>query len=123
MTQIFPEEQQYAQVVREPKEIFTLSDDEPRTLTQQMMETWSPPDRGFNQRKYSESEMEDDIANLDESFEEQSPPRNPFIDDEAAETSDAEEPIYEDDEESDPNDCVVVVQLTEDEANARVFRL
>ena len=64
------------------------------------------------------TEMKDDFANLDESFEEQSPPRNPFIDDEAAETTDAEEPIHEDDEESDPNDCVVVAQLTEDEAKA-----
>ena len=83
-----------------------------------MMEAWSSPDPGFNQREYSESEMEDAIANLDEeSFEEQSPPRNPFIDDEAAETTDAEEPTHEDDEESDPNDCVVVAQLTEDEAN------
>ena len=47
-----------------------------------MMEAWSPPDPGFNRSEYSESELEDDIANLDESFEEQSPPRNPFIDDE-----------------------------------------
>ena len=116
VTQIFPEEQQNAQVVRD-QEYFTESDDEPITLTQQMMEAWSPPDPGFNQREYSESEMEDDIANLDESFEEQSPPRNPFIDDEAAETTD-EEPTHQDDEESDPSDCVVVAQLTEDEANA-----
>ena len=118
MSQVFPEEQQNAQVVRELEEIFTLSDDEPITLTQQMMEAWSPPGPGFNQMEYSESEMEDDIANLDESFEEQSPPRNPFIDDEAAETTDAEEPTHEGDEESDPNCCVVVAQLTEDEANA-----
>ena len=116
VTQIFPEEEQNAQVLREPEEFFTLSDDEPITLTQQMMEAWSPRDPGFNQREYSESEMEDDVANLDE-FEEQSPPRNPFIDDEAAETTDAEEPTHEDDEDSDPNDCVVVAQLTEDEAN------
>ena len=117
VTQIFPEEQQNAQVVREPEEIFTQGDDEPITLTQELREAWSPPDLGFNQREYSDSELAD-VVNLDESFVEQSPPRNPFIDDEAAETTDAEEPTHEDDEESDPNDCVVVAQLTEDEANA-----
>ena len=117
VTQIFPEEQQNAQVVRN-QEYFTESDDDPITLTQQMMEAWSPPDPGFNQREYSESEMEDDIANLDETFEEQRPQHNPFIDDEAAETTDEEEPTNQDDEVSDPSDCVVVAQLTEDEANA-----
>ena len=81
-----------------------------------MMAAWSPPDPGFNEREYSKSEMEDDIANLDESFEEQGPPRNPF-NDETAETTDAEEPTHGDDEDSDPDDCVVVAQLTEDEAN------
>ena len=58
-----------------------------------------------------------DIANLDESCEEVSPPPYPFIDDEAEETDTEEEPP-QDDEESDPNDCVVLAQLTEDEANA-----
>ena len=104
--------------MREPEEIFTQSDDEPITLTQELMDAWSPPDLGFNQREYSDSELED-VVNLDESFVEQSPPRNPFIDDEAAEASDTEgEPVQEDEQESDPNDCMVVAQLTEDEANA-----
>ena len=75
------------------------------------MEEWSPPDPRFNQRENSESEIEEDIANLDESCEEAKPPRNPFIDDEAEET-DAEEEPPQNDEESDPNDCVVVAQLT-----------
>ena len=44
--------------------------------------------------------MEDDVANLDESFKVRSPPRNPFIDYEAAEATDAEGP--EDDEENSP---------------------
>ena len=48
VSQMFPEEQQNAQVVREPEEIFTLSDNESITLTQEMMEAWSPPDLGFN---------------------------------------------------------------------------
>ena len=81
------------------------------------METWSPSNRGFNQREYSASEIEEDIANLDENCEEASPPRNPFIDDEAKET-DAVEEHPQDDEKSDPNDCVVVAKLTEDEATA-----
>ena len=118
VTQIFPEEQQNAQEVREPKELFTQGDDEPITLTQELIGAWSPPDLGFNQREYSDSELED-VVNLDESFVEQSPPRHPFIEDEAAETTDAEEPTHEDEEESDPNDCVVVAQLTEDQANAK----
>ena len=118
VTQIFPEEQQNAQVVREPEGIFTQCDDEPITLTQEMMEAWSPPDLGFNQREYSDSELED-VVNLDESFVEQSLPRNPFIDDEAAEASDTEgEPVEEDEQESDPNDCMIVETLTEDEINA-----
>ena len=54
---------------------------------------------------------------MDESCEKASPPHNPFIDDEAEETDSEEEP-QQDDEESDPNSCVVVAQLTEDEANA-----
>ena len=55
VTQIFPEEQQNAQVMRdEPEEIFTLRDDEPITFTQQMMEAWSPHVPGFNQREYSD---------------------------------------------------------------------
>ena len=118
MSQVFLEEQQNAQVIREPEEIFTLSDDEPITLTQAMMEAWSPPDLGFNQREYSDSELED-VVNLDASFKEQSPPRNPFIDDEAAEALDTEgEPVQEEEQESDPNDCMIVETLTEDEANA-----
>ena len=115
VTQVVPEEQQNAQVVRESEEIFTQSDDEPITLTQEMMEAWSPPDLGFNQREYSDSELKD-FVNLDESLVEQSPPRNPFIDDEASETEG--EPVQEDEQESDPNDCMIVETLTEDEVNA-----
>ena len=79
-------------MVSEPEEFFIVSDDEPITVNQQMMAAWSPLDAGVNQMKDSESEMEDDNANLDESFEEQSPPRTPFTDDGAAETTDAEDP-------------------------------
>ena len=71
---MFPEEQQNAQVAREPQEYFIESDDEPITSTQQMMDAWSPPDPGLNQKEYNESEIEEDIANLDESCEEASPP-------------------------------------------------
>ena len=118
VTQIFPEEQQNAQVVRVPEEIFTQGDDEPITLTQELMEAWSPPDLRFNQREYSDSELED-VVNLDESFVEQNPPRNPFFDDEATEASDTEgEPVQKDEQESDPNDCMIVETLTEDEVNA-----
>ena len=67
-----------------------------------MMESWSPPDLGFNQREYNESELED-VVNLDESFVEQSTSRNPFIDGEAAEALDIEgEPVQEDEQESTP---------------------
>ena len=82
------------------------------------MEAWSPPDPGMHQREYSDFELEDQFSNMDESVEERSPPRNPFIDDEAVGASDTGETAHEDDEESDPNDCVIVETLTEDEANA-----
>ena len=91
-----------------------VSDDGPVSLTQQLMEAWSPPDPGMHQREYSDSELEDQFSNMDESVEERSPPRNPFIDDEAVEASDTGETANEDDEESDPNDCVIVETLTED---------
>ena len=55
VSRVFPEEQWNAQVARD-QEYFKGSDDEPITLTQQMMEAWSPPDAGFNQREYSESD-------------------------------------------------------------------
>ena len=42
---------QNAQVATETQEYFTESDDEPITLTQQMMEAWSPLYPGFNQRE------------------------------------------------------------------------
>ena len=67
VTPCFTEEQQNEQVVREAEKIFTQSVDEPITLAQEMMEAWSPPDLGFNQREYSDSELED-VLNLDESF-------------------------------------------------------
>ena len=95
-----------------------VSEDEPISLTQQLMEAWSPPDPGMHQREYSDSELEDQFSNMDECVEERSPPRNPFIDDEAVEASDTSDTAHEDDEESDPNDCVIVETLTEDEANA-----
>ena len=47
-----------------------LSDDEPFSLTQQMMEALSPRDPGMNQREYSGSELEDDYGNMVESVEE-----------------------------------------------------
>ena len=50
-------------------------------------------------------------------LEERSLPRNPFIDDEAAEISDTGETAHEDDEESVHNDCVIVETLTEGEAS------
>ena len=120
VSQVFPEEQQNAQVARESQEYFRESDDQPITLTQQMMEACLPPDPGFKQREYSEPEIEVDFANLDESCEDASTPHNPFIDDKEEE-ADAEEEPPQDDEESDPNDCVVVAQLTEDEAKATEY--
>ena len=49
-----------------------------------------PPDPGFNQRTYSDSELEDVMVNLDESFDEQSPERNPLIIDEDTEEGNEE---------------------------------
>ena len=86
------------------------------------MEAWSPPEPGFNQREYSESDIAKDFANLIESCEQARPPRNPFIDDEAEEI-DAEEEPPQDDEESDPNDCLVVAQLTKDERTPCTIKL
>ena len=92
VSQVFSEEPQNAHVAREPQEYFTENDDESATLTQQIMESWSPPDPAINQREYSEYEIEEDAANMDESCEEASLPRNPFIDDEEEETDAEEEP-------------------------------
>ena len=49
-----------------------VSNDEPFSLTQQMMEAWSPPDPGMHQREYSDSELEDHFSNMEESVEEPS---------------------------------------------------
>ena len=75
------------------------------------------PDPGFNQREHSDSEMEDNNS-ISSNIEKQSPQRNPFIDDEAAEAQDEAEPAVQDVDESDVNDCVIIETLTEDEANA-----
>ena len=53
-----------------------VSEDEPISLTQQLMEAWSPPDPDMHQREYGDSELEDQFSNMDESVEERSPPRN-----------------------------------------------
>ena len=119
ITQIFPDEAPMpANAPLSSSLCVRVSEDEPISLTQQLMEAWSPPDPGMHQREYSDSELEDQFSNMDESVEERSPPRNPFIDDEAEEASDTGETAHEDDEESDPNDCVIVETLTEDEENA-----
>ena len=76
------------------------------------------PDPGFNQRTYSDSELEDGIVNLDASFDEQSPERNPLIIDEATEEGTEEAFVEDAGSQSSDNDCVVVAQLTEDESNA-----
>ena len=90
------------------------SDEESMTLTQELMEEWLPTDARFNQREYSGSELEQEEANFNEIPDEQRPPRNPFIDDETEVALDAEfETDLADDEDSDPDDCVVVVHLTE----------
>ena len=76
------------------------SDEKSMTLTQELMEEWSPTDALFNQREYSGSELEQDEANFTEIPDEQRPPRNPFIDDETevaldaeGETAQADDPI------------------------------
>ena len=89
-----------------------MSEDEPISLTQQLVEAWSPPDPSMHQTEDSDSELEDQFSYLDQSVEERSPSRNPFIDDEAVEASEAGETAHEVDEESDPNDCVIVETLT-----------
>ena len=122
ITQVFPEEAPMPPNAPLPTQFrgrSRSSDEEAMTLTQELMEEWSPPDPGFNQREYSDSELEEDESNLNDIPEEQSPPRNPFIDDEAEVAWDAEgETAQPEDEESDPDDCVVVAHLTEDESNA-----
>ena len=95
-----------------------LPEDSTISLTQEFMKAWSPPYPGMHQREYSDSEL-DGETNLDETRGEQSPPRNPFIDDEVTEVSDVDGQLEgEEEDESDPNDCVIVQTLTEDEANA-----
>ena len=121
VSQTFPEEPQNAQVcpVTPPAYIYypPVIDESP-SLTQQLMEEWSPPDPGFNQRTYSDSELEEGVANLDASFEEQSPERNPLIIDEATEDGTDEAFVENAGDQSSDSDCVIVAQLTEDEANA-----
>ena len=114
ISQVFPDEAPMPGNARLPSPL-RLPEDESISLTQELMEAWSPPDPGMHQREYSDSELEGE-TNLDETREEQSPPRNPFIDDEATEESDGQLEGKED--ESDPNDCVIVETPTEDEANA-----
>ena len=119
ITQIFPDEAPMpANAPLSSTLGVRVSEDEPISLTQQLMEAWSPPDPGMHQREYSDSELEDQFSSTDESVEERSPPRITFIDDEAVEASDTGKTAHEDDEESDPNDCVIVETLTEDEENA-----
>ena len=118
VSQLFPEEIQNAQnqPVSPQYHFEYAQDDEDMSLTQQMMEEWSPPDPGLYQRTYSDSELEEGVVDLDAEVEEQSPERNPFIIDEATEAE--EEEVDEEEGESSENDCVVVAQLTEDERNA-----
>ena len=78
-----------------------------------MMEAWSPADPGFNQRQLVSLKLRR-ILTIWMILAKRQARRNSFIDDEVA---DAEEEPPQDDEESDPNDCVGVAQLTEDEAN------
>ena len=115
ISRVFPDEAPMTVNARIPSQL-RLIEDESVSLTQEMMEAWSPPDPGMHQRKYNDSELEGE-TNFDETRDEQSPPRNLFIDDEATEVSD-DQLEGEEEDESDTNDCVIVETLTEDEANA-----
>ena len=42
------------------------SDEKAMTVTQELREEWSPPDPGFTQREYSDSELEEDEDNLND---------------------------------------------------------
>ena len=53
--------------------------DASKSLTQQMMVMWLPPDPGRLHREYSSSELGEDVADFDQPFEEQSPERKSFI--------------------------------------------
>ena len=119
VSQTFPEERQNTvEIITPPPYVYYPQEEEPMSLTQQLMEEWSPPDPGYHQRTYSDSELEDGVANLDASFEEQSPERNPLIIDKAIEADVEEARVEVDGEQSSDSDCVIVAQLTEDEANA-----
>ena len=95
--------------------------------THDQMLDWSPPDPGLHQRSYSEEELNDYLADLDQSDDEQSlASRNPFIDDEA-EDVDLESFILScdnderrgspDTQSSHSSDIQVIAQYTEDERN------
>ena len=110
-SQIFQYEPQNAQVrpITPVTSVeFNQTSNEPMSLTQQLMEEWSPPDPGLYQRSYSDSELEE-VVDLDASFQEQSPERNPFVIDEADEEPEDGQ-TGEDDELSSENDCVIVEQ-------------
>ena len=52
--------------------------------TYDQMLDWSPPDTGLHQRSYSDEEVDNYLAEMDQSDDEESlASRNPFIDDEA----------------------------------------
>ena len=78
ITQVFPDEAPMSLNAPLPTH-FRLrsrpSDEEPMTPTREFMKELLPLDPGFNQRQYSDSELEEGEANLDELPVEQSPPQ------------------------------------------------
>ena len=96
-------------------------DDQPQDVVErlfEMMETWSPPDSGFEEKNYSDSELEENIANSDDAREDLAPLRNPSIADETQESNDEAQLAKSDsnsDGESNDSDSQVVAQNTEDE--------
>ena len=83
----------------------------------------SPPDPGFYQRRYTEEELNENVVDFDQTFEEPSPTRNPFIDDEAQDDNscqgeEVEITIENGADESDhSSDIQVVAEYTEDDLN------
>ena len=85
-----------------------------------MIEAWSPSDPSLQQRSHSDYQLEHGEENLDEFHGEESPPLNPFIENEATGVSDANsQPEGEEEDESHANDCVIVETLTNDRTNAK----
>ena len=101
---------------RSPSDLLRHSRTPDFDTTLDLLLNCSPPDPGFHQRQYTEEELNQDLVDFDDTTEEPSQPRNPFIDDEAED--EVQEEMEEETIESGcSSDIQVIAEYTEDERN------